>query len=168
MIPRPSSFLAVLLLLVLNISCATNPKEQELIPPGAKLTLKSIDIQAGPTANRGNVIPLDLVYVYDKEALRRLNGYTANGWFAVKKTNLIDWKGQIEWQEYQIRPGDQRTITEFPEHPAPPIALVVFARYPNTAIHRFIVVGGSDIHIQLEERGFLVGDKSPKEFNIPR
>jgi len=136
--------------------CAASFKNQPLIPEGAKLTLQSIHIQASTLANRARPVDLDIVYAYDLEALRRLNGYSANGWFSVKETGLIDWKGQMTWQEYRIRPGDQLTIDTFPTHKKPLLAIAFFGRYPNTALHRHIVVGGSSIQVQLEETGFRV------------
>lgn len=140
--------------------CAAPTQSQEFrIPPGAKLTLSTIDIQASPSISSRKETQLDIIYVYDKEALRRLNGFTANGWFSVKETSLIDWKGQIEVTELSLKAGEKQQISAFPQHQQPLLALVFFGRYPNNAIHRYIIVGGSKITVQLEDAMFVVGGK---------
>ena len=150
----------VLILLTFFVwSCATPNTQDFKIPPGAKLTLKSIDIQASPSISSRKLVPLDIIYAYDKASLRRLNGFTANGWFSVKETKLIDWKGQIELVELNVKPGEKQQITSFPQRAEAPLAVVFFARYPNNAVHRYIIVGGSQITVQLEDALFIVGGK---------
>lgn len=142
---------ALFLCLTMLTSGCTSTKAQPLIPEEAVLNLQLIAIQASAVANNGRPLALDIIYVYEKEALKRLQGFNADGWFTAKKTGLLDWNGQISIQEMQISPGESRQITEFPAHQKKVLALVTFAAYPNPGVHRVIIVGGEKVIIQLEQ-----------------
>jgi type VI secretion system protein len=136
-------------------SCNTKT-QQPLIPEGAKLNLQSIRIAAASNVNNGQPIPLDIIYVYDEQALKRLQGFNSKGWFSVRNTGLIDWNGQAEVQGLKLEPGQQMELTEFPAEVDKTIALALFANYRTPGPHRFFVVGGTKVVIQLDQFGFSV------------
>lgn len=153
---RTTNFTMLLVALALYLPACSTTKEPPLIPEGAVLNLQSIRLQALPGANRGRSVDVDLVYVYNEEQLRRLQGFNANGWFTSKKTGLLEWQQQLDIQEVQIAPGETREITSFPKSDQKAVALAVFADYDTPGLHRFFVVGGEQVNIRLEGQTYLV------------
>lgn len=143
--------------LLFLLGCASTKPEEALIPEGASIDLESITIQASPLANNSKPVTLDILFVYEEPALRRLQGYTAEGWFVVKQTDLIDWGDSAEWTTLNISPGEQVTLSDFSSLKNKPLALTFFADYRTPGLHRYFVVGGSRFLVQLEERGYVVG-----------
>ena len=153
---RTTNFSLLLVVLTLCLPACSTTKEPPLIPEGAVLNLQSVRLQALPGANQGRPVQVDLVYVYSEDQLRRLQGLNANGWFTSKKTGLLDWQQQLDIQEVQIAPGETREINSFPKSDQKAVALAVFADYDTPGLHRFFVVGGERVNIQLEAQTYLV------------
>ena len=144
------------LFLFLLISSCNTQTQRPLIPEGAELDLQSIRIAATPSVNNGQPISLDIIYVYTEAALRKLQGFNSKGWFTIRDTDLLDWNGQAKVQGLTIEPGEQIQLTEFPAEVNRTVAIALFANYKTPGLHRYFVVGGSKIAVQMEQFGFSV------------
>lgn len=149
---KAAGFLA---LLTLMTGCTTQT-QKPLIPEGAELNLESIRIGAAPAANNGQPVRLDIVYVYNEPFLRKLQGYNSKGWFTVRETDLLDLEGQAVIQGLTIEPGTQVQMTEFPADVDKTVAIALFANYKAPGLHRFFIVGGEKIAVQMEQFGYMV------------
>lgn len=119
-------------------------------------TFTRVDIVAEYNANNTSPVPLDLVFVYDETFLAELQTMTAEDWFEWRKAKADIPSDQLFWLSQVIGPGQQRSITSFPENKNKALALVVFADYHTDGLHRQVVERRRSISIRLQEEGFVV------------
>jgi type VI secretion system protein len=137
--------------------CGTTGPSGITIPAGSVIDLQAIVVRATPAANNFMPVAVDFVFVYDMDALKRLQGYNARGWFSARSVNLIDWGDKTQWINAEMEPGSEKVITEFPRGPGRPLAVVVYANYQNPGLHRQIIVSAKRLEVRLEQNGFMVG-----------
>jgi type VI secretion system protein len=147
---------------LLLLSC-TSTKNIELTP----FTLQSINVIAEADANNGRPIPLDVVFTRDRETLKDLEGFTASGWNSVKGTNLGNWEGKIVSKSFEVGPGQQVQITEFPEGYADALGIVVYANYNQPGLHRLVFTEVREIELILGKMTLLSENGKPYLLTSP-
>lgn len=125
-------------------------------PPEDFFTFLRVDIVANYNANQGNTIPLDLVFVYDENFLAQLQTMTAEDWFAYRRGSADIPESQAFWLSLEIGPGQNRSITNFPNDKNKALALVLFADYQTDGLHRSVVETMHSVSIRLQETEFVV------------
>ena len=145
-----SRLLLFLTLFTLSCSSLKDPL------PADSFTFLRIDIVANYNANQNNPVPLDLVFVYEESFLAKVQTMTAEDWFAYRSGSVGIPESKAFWLSLEIGPGQNRSITSFPNNKNQALALLVFADYQTDGLHRAIVQGDHSISIRLQETEFAV------------
>ena len=130
----------ILFLLFLSVglltlsSCSSTSGLVKLTP----FKVSTIALQASPEMNKQRPVKVDIVFAFDKETLRSLEGFTASSWFTIKKTNLGNWGDHLQTLHQEITPGQQIELTNFPTGYEKAVAIVIFAEYGNPGLHRLV------------------------------
>ncbi len=155
---RISYFFIILTLALLGTACTALNNIQ--VDP---FQVRSITLQAASDANEGLPLKVDIAYALNKETLKDMEGFTADGWFTVKGTNLGNWEDHLLLQSKTVEPGARLEITEFPEGYEKSLGIVVFARYQQPGLHRLVFNEVQDIDVQFK-RLTMESDKGKAYF----
>lgn len=142
---RISYFFIILTLALLGSACTALNNIQ--VDP---FQVRSITLQAAVDANEGRPLQVDIAYALNKETLKDMEGFTADGWFTVKGTNLGNWEDHLLLQSKTVDPGARLKITEFPDGYERTLGIVVFARYQQPGLHRLVFNEVQDIDVQFK------------------
>jgi len=137
---RPGALFGVLLLVacMLLAACSAPPKSR----------LRSVEVVAAIDANHGSPTALDLVFVYDVEALKRLPG-TGPAWFESKRALAGELGNAIEVLALEISPGSVFKPSLSPAHEQA-IAVFSYTNYEGKAGHqRGVLTGFRKMRIHL-------------------
>lgn len=145
-----SSFLLLGLLLLSTCTAIRQPAPDDFF------IFTRVDIIAEYNANLTSPVPLDLVFVYDETFLAELQTMGAAQWFEWRESRADIPQEQVFWLSQEIAPGQNRSITNFPDNKNHSLALVIFADYQTDGLHREIVQTRRAISIRLNEEGFVV------------
>ena len=113
-----------------------------------------------PDANSDSPIPLDVVIVHDKTALKQIEKMDATAWFGNKGrcTFRAGSKAKVEFHSWEFVPGQSFTV-RVPVS-ADTNAVLAFADYASAAPHRIALPNSGAEKIVLDKDGAAVAGKA--------
>jgi type VI secretion system protein len=108
-----------------------------VLPPGPR----SITLVAAPDANHDSAVAVDLVFITDPVAARRVEALSAEDYFTQRAQLLRDFPDGITVRSWGLAPGqvarDQSTDADCNR-----VSTLLFARYATPGDHRQKIEGG--------------------------
>ncbi len=97
---------------------------------------ESITLRIGANLNGDQPVPVDIVYVTDKDLMDRLATVSAHDWFAGKTQFLLDFPNGATVHHWELVPNG-RSVSDSVEGPLEKaIAAFLFADYTTPGTHR--------------------------------
>lgn len=160
MIRRPSRPVWVLAVAGLLTGCALKHPVSALKQTVGKAPQLELQGTVVPDANSDSPIPLDVVIVRDKTALKQIEKMDAAAWFGDKGrcTFRGGSKAKVEFHSWEFVPGQSFTVRV--RVSADTNAVLAFANYASAAPHRMALPNSGAEKILLDKNGATVEGKS--------
>lgn len=116
-----------------------------------------VHVHVAEDANQKSPVALDLLLVYDKRLLKKLENMSASAWFAKRQQFRMDYPNRrgFESCEWEWVPGQDIPILKLPLK-AKAKGGLIFANYFTPGEHRARIRPNSNIRIDLLEEAFSV------------
>jgi type VI secretion system protein len=146
----PTALGPVVIAALLLTSCGLVRGTQRMF--GGKLPM---EVTVAPEANDNSPVAVDLLLVYDKKALEKLQALSADKWFAGREQYRRDLDGDLEVFSWEWVPGQQVARQQAPYRPGVKASLV-FADYFSPGDHRVLVDHRRPFRLVLGEKDLSV------------
>lgn len=100
------------------------------------IVTEQVTIRIGADLNDDRPIPVDLVYVADKDLADQLTKLSAHGWFSAKSQYLLDFPKSLAVHHWEPVPHGRRIIDKIEGDLTDSIAAFLFADYATPGNHR--------------------------------
>jgi hypothetical protein len=143
-------------------ACSTLQTVKDFIFPLNRV--KVVSIITTSNMNEGYAIPLDIVFVNDKELLQTLSGTKAKEWFAGREDYMKQYPAKIRVAAWEVVPGQDLEDIDVSAVSKGSIGAVVYARYNNIDQQKqtAVVQDISYIAITLDKSAFNVVAYKPR------
>lgn len=93
----------------------------------------SIAVFASPNMNGGYPVELDLVFVESEDIVQAFDIVPAENWFRNRPAFLASYVGSVEAVSYEVLPGKELLIRDFPIMKSKAAAVFIYANYQTGA-----------------------------------
>jgi len=126
--------------------CASDPK----------ISVSSLEISPEADANLNNPVALDLVLVFEKDALGQVSSMTAGQWREQRDQLALAFPTGLKVVPFEVAPGQQLLRYSLSSSERNAIGAFVFADYATPGAHRSRVDRFAAIDVKLGQRDFTV------------
>lgn len=93
----------------------------------------SVVVFAAPNMNGGYPVELDLVFVESEDIVQAFDIVPAENWFRNRPAFLASYVGRLEAVSYEVLPGKELLISDFPIMKSKAAAVFIYANYRSGA-----------------------------------
>lgn len=120
----------------------------------------SVAVFAAPNMNGGYPVKLDLVFVESEDIVQAFDIVPAKNWFRNRDALLASYVGRIEAVSYDVLPGRELRIQNFPVMKSKAAAVFIYANYQNGAEQPKRIRRIGKLLLEMQESEFyLSGEK---------
>ena len=149
-------FLSLAFFILFSGACGITAKTKAITKALIKGNLKMY-VNIAPDLNSDNPLPVDIVWVYDEDLLKKLLKISAKTWFEKKDQFKKDFPSNkaFEVWPWEWTPGQKITVKKIPIK-AKSKGGIIFANYKKDGDHRARVDPAEDFQIDFSKESFVV------------
>ncbi|MEL6822255.1 MAG: hypothetical protein AAFP70_10870 [Calditrichota bacterium] len=120
----------------------------------------SVAVFAAPNMNGGYPVELDLVFVKSEDVAQAFDIVPAKNWFRNRAAFLASYVGRVEAISYEILPGKELLIQNFPIMKSKAAAVFIYANYQAGAEQPRRIRRIGKLLVEMQESEFFISSEN--------
>lgn len=151
--------ISILSLTVLVSGCAGNLLSSASQIFEKKLELRRVTLVTSEDVNNGFPVAVEIVFLHDAALIQSIESIKSTQWFANKDDYRSRERSKVSVLRFELVPGQEKIITDFPDRYRSAKKVFIFASYTNGGDYRLSVNDRKSITVIFENDKIAVVDE---------